>query len=60
MSVQPSAPERVAVETLRGNIRAGRVVGEVVTADTDGLHRQFRVDVDGTIWRVDENDVPDP
>jgi len=59
VSVQP-APERVAVETPRGNIRAGRVVDEVVHADADGLHRQYRVDIDGVTLRVDEDDVGQP
>jgi len=56
MSVQPQ-PDRVAVETLQGNIVAGDVVGEVVEADADGLSRQYRVDVDGVTLRVDEDEA---
>lgn len=58
MSIQPSAPDRVAVETLQGNTRAGQVIGEVVEADADGLHRQYRVDVEGSVFRVDEASLP--
>ena len=60
MSVQPPAPDRVAVETLRGDIRAGRVVDELVEADADGFDRVFTVDVDGVTLRVDEDDIAEP
>ncbi|WP_135302653.1 hypothetical protein [Haloarcula amylovorans] len=60
MSIQPSAPERVAVETLRGDIRAGPVVDTIVEADADGIHRFYRVDIGGTVLRVDEDEATPP
>ncbi|WP_277540212.1 hypothetical protein [Haloarcula laminariae] len=60
MSIQPPAPDRVAIETLQGDIRAGRVVDEFVEADADGFDRVFRVDVDGVTLRVDEDETGRP
>jgi hypothetical protein len=53
-----TAPNRVAVETLRGRITAGRVVNErVVASARTGPTRQYLVDVDGaTLW-VDAADT---
>lgn len=60
MSVQPPAPDRVAIETLSGSVRAGQVVGEIVEADADGFDRLYRVEVDGVTHRVPEDDVAEP
>jgi len=60
MSVQPSTPDRVAVETLQGEIRAGRVVDEVVEADADGFDRILRVNIEDTILRVPEDEATPP
>ncbi|EMA17198.1 hypothetical protein [Haloarcula amylolytica] len=61
MSVRQSTPDRVAVETLQGDIRAGSVVDELVEADVHEIQRVFRVELDGTVIRVPEDDagIPD-
>ncbi|MUV50961.1 hypothetical protein [Haloarcula sp. CBA1122] len=61
MSVRPSTPDRVAVETLQGDIRSGPVVDELVEADVHDIQRVFRVNLGGTIIRVPEADagIPD-
>ena len=60
MSTRSSTPDRVAIETLSGSIRAGSVVGAIVEADAGGFDRVLRVDVDGSIYRVDEDNVGTP
>lgn len=59
MSIQPSAPSTIPVETLQGDRREATVLGEIVEADADGFDRVYRVDVDGVTMRVGEDDVPE-
>jgi len=61
MSVRSSTPDRVAVETLQGNVESGPVIDELVEADVHEIQRVFRVDLDGTVIRVPEDDagIPD-
>jgi hypothetical protein len=60
MSVHPTTPDRVAVETPQGNIRSGPVIGELVEAHAEGFSRVYRVDVDGVTLRVQEDDAALP
>lgn len=56
-----TAPSRVAVETLRGDIRAGRVADtRLVASARTGPTRQFLVDVDGSTFWVDAADCSLP
>lgn len=55
MSAVTDVPDRVPVETLRGDVVFGDVVG--VISKSAPAPRVFRVRVDGCIYRVSSKDV---
>jgi hypothetical protein len=54
-------PDRVAIETLHGDIRAGEVIKtEYVATAADGIERMFYVDVDGSTFKRLASEVGAP
>lgn len=55
-----AAPDRIAIETPRGDIRAGTVTDERLVASAQtGPIREYRVEIDGHGFWVPAGDTPD-
>lgn len=52
--IEPHVPDRVAIETPRGDVRVGDVVGTNFTADGT---RWYTVDIEGSTFRRSSDEV---
>lgn len=50
-------PDRVAIETPRGDIRAGDVVDVWMVADAGSITRWYAVEIDGSRYRTPADEV---
>ena len=55
-----ASPNRVAIETPRGDIRAGPVVDRELDARADGTELLLTVEIDGARLRVPECETTPP
>jgi len=56
-----AAPDRIAIETPRGNIRAGSVTDERLVASAQtGPIRQYCVEIDGHGFWVPASEIAEP
>lgn len=55
-----TTPNRVAIETPRGDIRAGPVVDRELDARANGTELLLTVEIDGIRLRVPERDATPP